>query len=194
MAHPPPSCEDPKRQADERTLIASAQAGDASAFRVLVERHQHRSYALALRITRSAADAEEVAQDTFVKVWDALPGFRGESSFATWLHRIVTRRAIDRAETLKRRRAREARQDAMGEPQAQVQYGDVLEAEQLQRLMEERLSKAQYLAVTLFYYEGRSVEQVGAMLGMNENTVKTHLSRARAVLRDAWLAVGGEGT
>ena len=173
-----------ERKADERRLIASAQAGDASAFRVLVERHQSRAYALALRITRSAADAEEVAQDAFVKVWDALSGFRGDSSFSTWLHRIVARRAIDRAEVLQRRRRREAPEDAMGEPAAHA-AGDHLEAEQLQQLMAVRLSKAQNLVVTLFYFEGHSVEQVGAVLGMNENTVKTHLSRARAVLREA---------
>ncbi len=177
---------------DERGLIAAAQAGDAAAFRVLVERHQSRAYALALRITRSAADAEEVAQDAFVKVWEVLSGFRGESSFGTWLHRIVARRAIDRAETLQRRRRREAPEDAMGEPAADAPPGDLLEAEQLQRVMEQRLTKAQYQAVTLFYYEGRSVEQVGAILGMNQNTVKTHWSRARAALREAWLASGGE--
>ena len=51
--------------------------------------------------------------------------------------------------------------------------------------MAERLSRAQNLVVTLFYFEGHSVEQVGVVLGMNENTVKTHLSRARAVLREA---------
>ncbi len=192
MAHTPPSSPDADRQADERRLIASAQAGDASAFRVLVERHQSRAYALALRITRSAADAEEVAQDAFVKVWDALPGFRGDSSFSTWLHRIVARRAIDRAETLQRRRKREAREDAMGEPAAATPSGDRLEAAHLKRIMEQQLSKAQYLVVTLFYFEGHSVEQVAAVLEMNENTVKTHLSRARAVLREAWLAVGGE--
>ena len=186
MAHPPPSA-DAERLAEERRLIASAQAGDASAFRVLVERHQSRAYALALRITRSPADAEEVAQDAFVKVWDALPGFRGDSSFSTWLHQIVARRSIDRAEVLQRRRRREAPQEAMGEPVAHSAAGDPLEAEQLQQLMAERLSKAQNLVVTLFYFEGHSVEQVGVVLGMNENTVKTHLSRARAALREALL-------
>ena len=122
MAHPPPSA-DAERLAEERRLIASAQAGDATAFRLLVERHQSRAYALALRITRSSADAEEVAQDAFVKVWDALSCFRGDSSFSTWLHQIVARRAIDRAEVLQRRRRREAPQEAMGEPVAHSAAG-----------------------------------------------------------------------
>ena len=77
--------------ADERRLIARAQAGDTAAFRTLVERHQGRAHALALRILRSPSDAEEVAQDAFVRVWTALPGFRGESTFATplrWATRL----------------------------------------------------------------------------------------------------------
>lgn len=193
MAHPPLSSDAATRQADERRLIASAQAGDASAFRVLVERHQSRAYTLALRITRSAADAEEVAQDSFVKVWSALPGFRGESSFGTWLHRIVARRALDRAELLQRRRAREVREEAVQSPIPSVSSAGHLEAEQLQDWMAGCLSKAQYQVVTLFYFEGRSVEQVGAILSMNENTVKTHLARARAALRTAWMAANGEG-
>src|SRR5262249_60082016 len=86
---------------------ARAQAGDTGAFRELVERHQASAYTLALRILRSSADAEEVAQDAFVRVWTALPGFRGESTFSTWLYRIVARRAFDRAQVLKNRRARE---------------------------------------------------------------------------------------
>src|SRR5438552_9818114 len=161
--------------ADERRLIARAQAGDSGAFRELVERHEARAYALALRILRSASDAEEVAQDAFVRVWTALPAFRGESSFATWLYRIVARRAFDRAQVLKHRRERERADDKLPEHAAPVGADeDSLRAALLQRLVA-ALTPAQRAAVTLFYYEGRSVEQVAVVLGMPENTVKTHL-------------------
>lgn len=172
--------------AEERRLITRAQSGDTAAFRVIVERHQARAYALALRILRSSSDAEEVAQDAFVRVWTALPGFRGESSFGTWLYRIVARRAFDRAQVLKNRRAREQQDDKL--PEAAAPEGatsDTFEAAKLQQMIA-ALSPAQRSAVTMFYYEGRSVEQVAAVLGMPENTVKTHLSRARAALRAAW--------
>src|SRR5262249_58645626 len=114
---------------------ARAQAGDTGAFRELVERHQASAYTLALRILRSSADAEEVAQDAFVRVWTALPGFRGESTFATWLYRIVARRAFDRAQVLKHRRARERQDEKLPEPAAPVRDEDTLRAARLQELV-----------------------------------------------------------
>jgi len=177
--------------AEERRLIARAQAGDTAAYRALVETHQARAYTLALRILRSAEDAEEVAQDAFVRVWTALPGFRGESSFGTWLYRIVARRAFDRAQVLRNRRAREQQDEKLPERAAPDAEGhDTFEAARLQNLIA-RLSPAQRSVVTMFYYEGRSVEQVAALLGMPENTVKTHLLRARATLRSAWNVADG---
>ena len=174
------------RMADERRLIARCQAGDTAAFRELVERHQSRAYALALRILRSPSDAEEVAQDAFVRVWTSLSGFRGESSLATWIHRIVARRAFDRAQVLKNRRAREQAEAILPETAAPAAVDqDSLRAALLQRLLA-GLTPAQRAVVTMFYYEGRSVEQVAATLGMPENTIKTHLLRARAALRVAW--------
>src|SRR6185295_5325458 len=88
---------------DEPVWIARAQGGDQAAFRRLVEAHRERAYALALRITGTPADAEEVAQDAFVRVWRSLKAFRGESSSGTWLHRIVARQALDRRRSLVRR-------------------------------------------------------------------------------------------
>src|SRR4051812_5769564 len=100
---------------DEAHWVQRARAGDTEAFRKLVERHQERAYGLALRMLGSAAEAEEAAQDAFLRAWRALAQFRGESSFSTWLHRIVVRRALDRQAVLKSRRAREASLDEAGE-------------------------------------------------------------------------------
>jgi RNA polymerase sigma-70 factor (ECF subfamily) len=186
MALPPAPHPEAARMAEERRLIARAQSGDTAAFRILVERHQARAYTLALRILRSAPDAEEVSQDAFVRVWTALPGFRGESSFATWLYRIVARRAFDRAQVMRHRRMREQAADKLPEHVApEALDDDSLRAALLQRLLT-GLTPAQRAAVTMFYYEGRSVEQVAAVLGIPENTAKTHLLRARAALRTAW--------
>jgi RNA polymerase sigma-70 factor (ECF subfamily) len=192
MARPPRVPAGADRLAEERRLIARAKGGDRAAFRELVEAHRARAYALALRILRSAEDAEEVAQDSFVRVWTALPGFRGESSFGTWLHRIVARRAFDRAQVIKHRRSREQAQEQLPEPPAPERAEeDALRAALLQRLVAD-LSPAQRSVVTMFYFEGRSVEQVSAVLAMPENTVKTHLLRARAALRAAWPEGAGE--
>jgi RNA polymerase sigma-70 factor (ECF subfamily) len=179
------------READpERACVARAQRGDRQAFRELVDRHRDRAYGLALRVLRSEADAEEVAQDAFVRAWMALPTFRGESRFGTWLYAIVMRRALDRAAALKRRRGREVGLDATVEPAVDPAGAASAERARLALRMErllDRLSEAQRAVVTLFYYEGRSVEQVATTLAMPVGTVKTHLSRARAALRQAWL-------
>jgi len=174
--------------ASDDALVARARGGDAQAFRALVDAHRDRVYALCARMLRSPADAEEVAQDAFVRAWLALPRFRGESSFSTWLHRIAVRRAIDRAQTLRARRAREA---GLGEGGAEIAApatgAPPARTRRLAALVAD-LPPAQRAAVTLYYLEDRSVEEVAKTLELPENTVKTHLSRARAALRSAWLA------
>jgi RNA polymerase sigma-70 factor (ECF subfamily) len=177
----------PAATIDERELIARSQAQDPEAFRLLVDRHRDRAYALALRIVRSPADAEEVAQDAFVRAWLALPRFRGEARFSTWLHRIVARRALDRAAALRRRQARETGEEAGLEARVEAAPGEAGErARRLEHLVA-GLPESQRAVVTMFYWGGRSVAEVASALSMPEGTVKTHLSRARARLREAWL-------
>jgi RNA polymerase sigma-70 factor (ECF subfamily) len=171
----------------DSALVDRARRGDELAFRRLVVRHRDHAYGLALRITRSPEDAEEVAQEAFVRAWLALREFRGDASFGTWLHRIVARRALDYA--LARRR-RESRQmpvaAAEDEPVADAGAGrDVILARRIERLTAQ-LSAAQQAVVALFYGEDQPVAQIAEALDMPENTVKTHLRRARGALRRAW--------
>jgi len=174
-------------------LTHRARGGDAEAFRALVERHRDRAFAVARRIVRSDVDAEEVAQDAFVRAWRALPDFRGDARFGTWLHAIVVRRALDRAEVLGRRRGREQSLEAAPESVAPISGPDPESARRARRLdgLMGELNAMQRAAVSLYYYEDQAVERVAEVLGIPENTVKTHLSRARAVLREAWLREEG---
>ena len=182
----------PDEAQQEAEWVELARGGNEGAYRRLVELHRDRAYGLARRMLRTDADAEEVAQDAFVRAWRALPAFRGESRFGTWLHQIVVRLALDRAETLKRRQHREPGLAPDAEPAvAGPDHEARLRAMRLESMVSE-LSEAQRLAVTLYYFEERSVEDVAEILHMPENTVKTHLSRARAALREAWLKVGGK--
>ena len=75
--------------------MAAARAGDSAAFAELVRRHQGLVYRVALRMLGSDADAQDAAQDTFVRAWRGLHGFRGQSTVATWLYRIVTNRCLN---------------------------------------------------------------------------------------------------
>ena len=172
--------------ADERALVRRSAEGDAAAFRVLVHLHRDRAYGLALRLLRSEQDAEEVAQDAFVRAWRAIGEFRGDASFSTWLYRIVWRRALDRAAVLKTRREREVALDPEGEVEVRVApttgAREGADPDRFERLIAS-LSEAQRAVVTLFYSEDLSVAEVGRALEMPEGTVKTHLSRARSALR-----------
>ncbi len=176
----------------EGALVDRARRGDAEAFRALVERHRDRAYAVALRITRSPAEAAEATHEALVRAWHALPGFRGEASFGTWLHRVVARRALDRAEALEVRRGREVGgEQALDEPADEPPDRDPFLVRRLERLLRQ-LSPAQRASVTLFYLEELSVEEAARSLGMPANTVKTHLHRARAALRAAWILEEGK--
>ena len=175
----------------ERVLIERARARETSAFRELVDRHRDRAYGLALRIVRSPSDAEEVAQDAFVRAWLALPRYRGEARFGTWLHRIVARCAIDRARLLRTRRQRESALDDAPEPAARPAGGAERVGEASMTRALEALTDVQRAVVTMFYYEDRSVQQVAIALGLPDGTVKTHLSRARAAMRKALASARG---
>ncbi len=167
-----------------------------------METYRDRAYGLALRIVRSEEDAEEAAQDAFVRVWRALPQFRGESKFSTWLYRVVVRCAYDASARLRARREREEPLDdgrgsveGSGPAAAGPDPGARARERRVARLLEQ-LTEVQRAAVTLYYYEDQSVEEVARALDLPEGTVKTHLHRARAAMRQAWrregrLAEGG---
>jgi len=177
--------------AEEIGWVERARAGDAAAFRRLVERYRDRAYGLALRVIGSAPEAEEAAQDAFVRAWRALAGFRGEAAFSTWIHRIVIRCALDASASLRARRARETGLDAAASvPMASVASRNPDGSGRLARRLEgllASLSEAERSVVALYYYEDRSVAEVARTLDMPAGTVKTHLHRARAALRRGWM-------
>jgi len=179
--------------AAERVLVERARARDEEAFRVLVDLHRDRAYGLALRITRSREEAADAAQEAFVRAWLALPRFRGDSAFGTWLHRIVARRSLDRALLAESRRRREVVLDDADRLPAPVVAGTAGPeglARRLENLME-RLSPAQRAVVTLHYWDDCPVAAIASALELSDNTVKTHLRRARVALREAWIREEG---
>jgi len=180
----------PPASAGDSALVEQARRGDLRAYESLVEAYTDRAFGLALRIVRSTPDAEEVVQDAFVRAWKALPGFRADAAFATWLYRIVTNCALDRWARLKHRARRESPLDGYEEGAAAglpAQAADAPEHARIVRMIG-GLPEMQRAVLTLYYLQDRSVSDVAATLHLNENTVKTHLHRARAALRQAWCA------
>ena len=180
----PAPTESPTPAGDESRLVARCRAGDTRAFAALVERYRNRVYGLALRLVRSPSDAEEVAQDAFVRAWRSLADFRGDASFGTWLYRIVWRRALDRSAVLRTRQGRETGLEDAPESAGAMGPGEGGTSASDWARMTQGLTEVQRAVVTLFYYEDLSVKDVARILELPEGTVKTHLSRARAVLRE----------
>src|ERR671924_839324 len=105
-ANAPVEQREPPGQPGDRELVERAQKGDGGAFAQLVERHQRQLYRLALRMTGSEADAQEVLQEAFLNAYQKLPNFRGEAQFSSWLYRIAANSALMRLR--RKRRAPDA--------------------------------------------------------------------------------------
>lgn len=167
---------------DERYLIKRSCAGDVGAFEALVLAHQDRVYNLAYRITGNHEDAADAAQDAFVRAYQALPRFRGESSLSTWLHRIATNAALD----LVRRRPDvppvelPADQPAHDDPAAEVHSREV---NRRVHAAVGRLPAEYRVVVVLRDFQGLAYEEIAKVLQIPVGTVRSRLSRGREALR-----------
>ncbi len=168
----------------ERQLILDVQVGSHDAFRELVELHMRRVYDLAYGFVSDHDDAEDVAQEVFVKVYHALKSFRQESGFSTWLYRITANCALDR---LKQRKRSVARFVPMEESHLRgiaashgTDHGE--ESVLIERALHE-LPTLQRAVVMLRHMDGFSTRQVSDILRCSEGTVKTHLHRGLKKMR-----------
>jgi RNA polymerase sigma-70 factor (ECF subfamily) len=176
---------------DDQTLIARVLNGEAEAERALYERHVDRVYRLAWRLTGDEHLAEDVTQESFIRAFDRLAGFRGESSLATWLAAVTTSMAYNALRKVKRFRSREVEMDGMpdfpstgrqSEPDLRQRIGQAVEA----------LPQGYRTVFVMHDVEGYTHEEIGLALGIETGTSKAQLSRARARLREALAAHAGE--
>jgi RNA polymerase sigma-70 factor (ECF subfamily) len=177
-------------EAEERERVRRAQTGDAEAFAGLVMEHQRFVYHLALRALGSPQDAEDVAQEAFVRAWLALPNFRGQARFQTWLYRIVTNLCYNRLPRLRREMTALGDEEMPDIPDEASGAGPLssLEAEERRRFLHqaiERLPENYRLLVTLRFQQELSYEEIASVTSLPLGTVKTGLFRARARLREA---------
>jgi RNA polymerase sigma factor (sigma-70 family) len=174
-------------------LVAQLQQGSEAAFRTLVARFQDRMYSTAFSLLRSAEEAEDVAQEVFVEVYQTIARFRGETALSTWLYRLTTSRA------LQHRRRQQARKrfafftsllglanQLLHEPPDHAHPQALLEGtQQLQALQQHigRLPAQQQVAFTLRYEQDLSYAEIAAVLGTSVAAVESLLHRARHTLR-----------
>ncbi len=171
--------------AADEAIIQLLQAGRAQeAFERLVPAYRRRVFGLACGILRDRAAAEDLAQEVFVKLWQALPRYDGRAKLSTWIYAITRNAAVSALRS--RRREVSLSDDAVATEAERVAapYASEDDGRALRRSVD-ALPDRQRLAVTLYYFDERPVEQVDEMMGLPANTVKTHLHRARASLATA---------
>ncbi len=178
----------------ERTL-----AGERDAYRVLVERYSLNLYRLAYRMTGNSHDAEEVVQEAFLRAYQKLSQFAGNSNFGTWVYRIAANYAIDR---IRQRNVEEARQAAPSrpaedgleiDPVAQVKdptasperLASSAELAAKMRQALDTLTPAERTAIVMRHWEGCAIEEIATVLKSNANATKNTVFRAVSKLRKA---------
>jgi len=173
----------------ELALIQRAQQGDQEAFAVLVGEHQRYVYNLALRVVKDEEEALDLAQETFVRAWTALPNFRGQSQFRTWLYRIVTNLCYNRLPNL-RRFLNDLGDDIIAEISETNNSFDNpahgLESRELRSYLHKAidgLDENYRLLISLRYQNELSYEEIASTLNLPLGTVKTGLFRAKEKLR-----------
>jgi len=178
-------------QAQEAELVRRAQVGDRDAFGQLVLAHQRFAYNLALRVLRHPQEAEDVTQEAFVRSWIALPRFRGNSRFRTWLYRIVTNLCYDRLPGLQREltavgdyEIAEYPAESCNDPVSRL---DAREVRAFLHRQITALPESYQLLITLRYQQELSYAEIAEIVGAPLGTVKTGLFRAHQRMREALL-------
>jgi len=170
------------------TYIEQVLSGQTKSFSYIVDRHKDKVYNLAFRICGNREEAEEVAQDSFIKVYKSLSGFRRKSSFATWLYRIVFNTAISYVRIRKKGvlSLEDFPADATDfigsnttEEESEKEYRSALLNFVLQKINDEERA-----LITLFYYEDMSMEEIADITGISKANIKVKLFRARQKMLD----------
>ena len=171
---------------DDHMYITKTLAGEVNAFAVLIDRYKHMVYTLCLRMLKNTEEAEEVAQDVFLKAFQKLESYKGNSKFSTWVYSITYHKCLD---TLSRKRkqpthyAAEIQEEITEEKTASIL--EAIEANELRGQLEhciQQLREEDAFLVTLYYLEEQTLEEIAEVTGMTKNNVKVKLFRSRKKL------------
>jgi RNA polymerase sigma-70 factor (ECF subfamily) len=173
---------------DDNHYIDRVLNGDVSAYASLVAKHKNLVFSIALKILNNREDAEEVAQDCFLKVFQALKTFERKSKFSTWLYRIVYNAAISKTRKKKLELVPMDNYVIDNYTDHDLAMGiDEIDPEEQKKMIEramERLSDDDNLLITLFYKSENSIEEISNITGLSMSNVKVRLHRIRKKLHD----------
>jgi RNA polymerase sigma-70 factor (ECF subfamily) len=173
--------------AEERTLVDRVRAGEPRAFEVLVRTYQHRVFGVAARMLGNTAEAEEVAQEVFLRVHRAIGEFRGEAKLSTWLYTITSRLCLGRLGGRERRVARDGEEVLTRLASGEADPAAALERSELEVALHRaigELPEDRRVVVILRDLEGLAYEEIAAALELPVGTVRSRLHRARMDLKD----------
>ena len=185
-----PAASPPLEAETDQRLVALAKQGDLSAYDNLVRRYQERIYATVYNMTSNHEDANDLAQETFIKAFKALPSFKGDSSFFTWVYRIAVNKTINFLKQRKNRTGMSLNDvdfNAEHDPDLvaliceRTPRRDIALAELQEKLNTAmmKLSETHRMVVTLHDIQGLSHEEIGQIMGCNTGTVRSRLFYAR---------------
>jgi RNA polymerase sigma-70 factor, ECF subfamily len=170
---------------DDSTDVALAATGDRQAFERLYRTHANRVYSICARMSGSRVRGEELTQDVFVRTWEKLPQFRGESAFSTWLHRLAVNVVLNARKIEGKQDSRtedsdveDERRDEMSRAPLHIERMDLKDAIS-------KLPEGARRVFVLHDIEGYKHEEIGEMMGITSGGSKAQLHRARLLLREA---------
>src|SRR5256885_12408531 len=175
---------------EEAHFVSASKKGDHDAFARLVQHHQRRVFNLVFRMLEQYEEANEVTQETFLAAWQGLSGFRRDARFSTWLYRIAYNCALKQLEQRKRDQALQLAMQVQQADQCidnDERVGAEIEAHERQTIVHEHLSKlpAKYrIVLVLRHLQEMTYEEMAEILSMPIGTIKTHLFRARNLLKE----------
>jgi RNA polymerase sigma-70 factor (ECF subfamily) len=176
-----PNADRERRPVTEALLVRKACDGDGVAVRALYDRYAPRVFAVVRRIAGDDELAQDYAQEAWIRAIRALPTFRGDARFSTWLHRIAVNSALQALRKAETRRKREAPMPAT--VAVAPRMGDSLLSQKLESAMD-RLPEGMRSVLILHDVEGYTHEEIGELLGVTSGTSKSQLFKARAKMRE----------
>ena len=170
----------------DQYLIDKVLNGDTNAFGELVDRYQNFVFTIAIRILKVSEEAEEVAQDSFIKACDSLKSFRGDSKFSTWLYRIVYHKSLDRIKMNKRHRTYEINEEITDDSLDHIENGlEFMLSKERSGIIKkciDQLPEEDAAIITLYYFEEQSVKEISKVTDLTEDNIKIKLYRSRKKL------------
>lgn len=170
----------------DQYYIKQVLEGEVNAFSSLVERYQSLVYTIVFRMVRNKEEAEEIAQDTFIKAYKSLSKYRGEAKFSTWLYTIAYRKSLDAIKKNKRFVATELIEEVsegeVGVVNDALSYLQDIERKEIISNSILKLPEEESAIITLYYFEEKSIKEIKEIVGLTEDNIKIKLYRSRKKL------------